>query len=69
MEDVNGNIHEIEYSNDGIKNAVFFLLNNIMVIDKWEDFHSVDDFLVKYGTMNDINSYRIKIADIIQYYG
>ena len=63
----NGENVEVHFSDDNIKNAIFYLLVNFMVIsdnggDK-EDY-VVDDYVYSSGKMNNMTAYKVDISDI-----
>lgn len=58
---------EVSLSEDTIKNAVFFLFINFMVISNnitQDDLESVDQILHTSGSMNNVKSYKMNISGI-----
>lgn len=63
----NGENVEVHFSDDSIKNAIFYLLINFMVVsdnvgDK--EYPNVDDYIYNSGKMNNMTAYKIDISDI-----
>lgn len=69
MTDINGVDFEVEMSEDEMKNSIFRLVANLVVVSNAGEFENVDDFLYESGKMNDISSYRMPIDNIIQHNG
>ena len=61
MTDEQGNDFDVRMSDDTIKNSIFQLIANIVVVENCQGFDSIDDFLITGGKMNDINTYKMMI--------
>ena len=68
MTDENGNDFDVKMSDDTIKNSIFYLISNVVIVENSEGFNSIDDFLVTGGKVNDINSYKMMISGIVYRY-
>lgn len=68
LTDKDGNQHDIAFSqeDDGdIKNAIFFLIHTLLYVDSSVTIESVDELLYMSGKLNNINSYKMDIAQIV----
>ena len=68
MTDENGNDFDVKISDDTIKNSIFYLISNVVIVENSDGFNSIDDFLVTGGKVNDINSYKMMISGIVYRY-
>lgn len=68
MTDENGNDFDVRMSEDRIKNSIFYLISNVVIVESGDGFDSIDDFLVTGGKVNDINSYKMMISGIVYRY-
>ncbi len=66
---VDGELFDVDMSEDSIKNAIFTLIYNFISVSNTDDFNSIDDILYVTGRMNDINSYKMAFDEIIYSYG
>ena len=64
MTDEQGNDFDVRMSDDTIKNSIFHLIANIVIVENCNGFDSIDDFLVTGGKMNEINTYKMMISGL-----
>ena len=66
LTDKDGNQHDIAFSvEDNTKNAIFFLIHTLLYVDSEVVIESVDDLLYKSSKLNNIDSYKMDIDQIV----